>query len=174
MDSKRQIAQNIILIVATILAVVGALSVAVFRFGFTPVLSNSMSPTFSTGEIVITRPEPRSQLRVGDVVVLPLPDNSGQRYLHRIVEIESNEQQVLVRTQGDKNPKPDPWTLRVESQKVPVVVAGLPKLGLMGSYFQTPNIRLMVGSLIFILALIGVIRALRDIRRHSHTYQHPN
>lgn len=174
MHNQRQIIPNIFLITATVLAVAAALSITLLRIGFTPVLSNSMSPTFSTGEIVITRPEPRSELTVGDVVVLPLPDSSRQRYLHRIVEIQSEGQQVLVRTQGDKNPRPDPWTLRVESQKVPVVVAGLPKLGLVNSFFQTPSVRLMVGSFIFLLALIGVVRALHDIRRHTHTHQHTN
>lgn len=171
MESKRQMAQNILLISATILAVVGALSLTVLRIGFTPVLSNSMSPTFSAGEIVVTRPELKSQLEVGDVVVLPLPDDSGQRYLHRIIEIQSDEQQVIVRTKGDKNQKPDPWSLRIDSEHVPVALAGLPKLGLVSSYFQTPNVRLIIGSLIFSLALIGVIRALRDVRRQTWTTQ---
>lgn len=161
------IAANIVLVLSTIAAVASAVAVTTFRIGLTPVLSNSMSPTFSAGEVVLTRPEQKSRLEIGDVVILPLPDGSGERYLHRIIELQENKGEIHVRTQGDSNASPDPWVLQIDSEKVPVAIAALPKIALVSSYVQTPSLRLAIGTAVFVLALVGIIRAVRDLRHQS-------
>jgi signal peptidase I len=164
-----QQAKNAILLVATTAAVGVAISVTSLGIGFTPVLSPSMSPAFETGEIVITRPESKTSLGVGDVTVLPLPNKSGDRYLHRIVEVQRKNGQVLVRTKGDSNTSPDPWTLQIDSQNVPVAIAAIPHLGSISSIFQKPNVRLLLGLTIAVLSILGIFRALREILHTTRT-----
>ena len=155
--------KNAILLIATTAAVGIAISVSRLGIGFTPVLSPSMSPAFESGEIVITRPESKTSLGVGDVPVLPLPNESGRRYLHRIVEVQRSNGKVLVRTKGDSNSSPDPWTLQIDSQNVPVAIAAIPHLGPFTSIFQKPNLRLALGIAIAVLSVLGIFRALREI-----------
>lgn len=167
MKRSWQIAKDILLIFATVVAVVASILIPTFQIGFTPVLSNSMAPTIDSGEIVVTRPELKTRLKIGDVVVLPLPDKSGQRFLHRIIDIQKNDEQIFVRTKGDFNAQPDPWTLRIDSTKVPVAKASIPKLALQTNQLRSPSIHLALSALVIILAAVGVVRALGEIRQNS-------
>lgn len=166
MKRSWQIAKDILLIFATVVAVVASILIPTFQIGFTPVLSNSMAPTIDSGEIVVTRPELKTRLKIGDVVVLPLPDKSGQRFLHRIIDIQKNDEQIFVRTKGDFNAQPDPWTLRIDSTKVPVAKASIPKLALLTNQLRSPSIHLALSALVIILAAVGVVRALGEIRQN--------
>ena len=64
---------NVILALAAITAVSGAVYVAVERIGFAPVLSPSMVPTFNPGDLIVTKSEPAADIRVGQVLSLPIP-----------------------------------------------------------------------------------------------------
>lgn len=167
MQRAWQRTKDLLLIFATVIAVTAAIVIPAFQIGFTPVLSNSMAPTIDSGEIVVTRPELKTRLKIGDVVVLPLPDKSGQRFLHRIIEVQENDQQVFVRTKGDFNAQPDPWTLRIDSTKVPVAKASIPKLALLTNHLRSPSIHLALSALVIVLAAVGIVRALREIRQTS-------
>lgn len=160
-----RVSKNIALIVATIGSVVAAILVSTLSLGFSPVLSDSMNPSFRAGEVVITKPEHRTRLHVGDAVILPIPDGSGQRYLHRIVKVFTDNGEVLVQTQGDNNPLPDPWTLRIDSQEVPKAVASLPKIGMVSSYFRDTSVRLALSCTIFVLVLAQLARQFIATRR---------
>lgn len=114
--------------VVTALTMAAALvAVLVFHIGLTPVLSPSMSPAFAAGSLVITEPEPVSQLRTGQIVVFTPPGETS-RYAHRIVAIDGATQPVI-RTKGDANPLADPWHARLSTSTVPVVVGSVPALG---------------------------------------------
>lgn len=162
-----RISKNVALVVVAVGSVTAAILVSTLSLGFSPVLSNSMTPSFQAGEVVITQPEKRTQLRVGDVVILPLPDGSGQRYLHRIVQVFTKNGEVLVRTQGDNNPLPDPWTLRIDSSEVPKAVGSLPKIGMVSTYFRNTSIRLALSCIIFALVLAQLTRQLALTRRRQ-------
>lgn len=68
------------------------------------VLSGSMRPTISPGDLAITQGVPTSSLRVGDVIVFT-PPNETQAVLHRI----ASRQGDVVTTKGDANSVADPW-----------------------------------------------------------------
>jgi signal peptidase len=73
------------------------------------VLSNSMTPTFRAGDLLIDRPAtgPASQLAVGDVITFRAASGAGL-ITHRIVSIEAERATgVAYRTQGDANNAPD-------------------------------------------------------------------
>ncbi|MCG6566960.1 signal peptidase I [Tessaracoccus sp. ZS01] len=99
------------------------------NYHLTRVLSNSMAPTFSVGDHVIVQDRPAAELAAGQIVVLPQPGSSNL-FIHRILTVEHGGDGPIVTTQGDNNPAPDAWTLRVTSPTVPVFVAALPTHGL--------------------------------------------
>lgn len=115
--------------VVLVVMVTGAVSVAfattVGGFHVTRVLSNSMQPTFSAGDLVIVRDTPLANVARGDVVVLPDP-NSSSLFIHRLDSVERGAGHTTVTTWGDNNPAPDAWLLDITSDTVPAFVAALP------------------------------------------------
>lgn len=79
------------------------------------VLTGSMAPVVPSGAAVVSRPAEAGSLAVGDVVMFappaPFGAPGGAPVVHRIVSVERSAGEVLVRTKGDANAAPDPWTL---------------------------------------------------------------
>ncbi|PRY39596.1 signal peptidase I [Umezawaea tangerina] len=153
-----------VLAVLALAAVAGAVLVVGFRVGFAPVLSPSMSPAFDPGALLVTRPVDARSVEVGDVVVLPRPDAPGERYAHRVVEVDRAQVEPLVRTKGDNNTAADPQRLRLTSDTVPVVVGHVPWIGrvaLLGQYAWLKAALVVFAGL---CVLVGAKRALWDRR----------
>lgn len=92
-----------------ILAAAAVLVVAVLLprvAGATPyaVLTGSMRPHYPPGTLVVVRPTPFDELRVGDVVTYQLESGRPQVVTHRIVELGTDlDGKQLARTRGDAN-----------------------------------------------------------------------
>ena len=97
--------------VSWLITTIACLSIFWFSFGFfgyqpTFIPSHSMEPTINQGDVVLLHSVDPADVQVGDVIAYRL--GSGQRVLHRVVEIitgESGEREFI--TQGDANPAPD-------------------------------------------------------------------
>ncbi len=90
--------------------------VVVGRVRLEPVLTGSMAPRYPVGTLVAVTPVRPGSIRVGDVVMFvppaPYRTPTGGPVLHRVVSIATAPGgQLLVRTKGDANPAPDPWTV---------------------------------------------------------------
>lgn len=150
-----------VLAVAALAALVGSGVVVVQRLGFSPVLSPSMVPAFGPGDMIVTKPLATEQIRVGDVIVLPLPDAPGQRYVHRVIAVETDDDGLpAVKTKGDNNEDPDPWRLSITSDKVPSVVASIPKAGRLALYTNGASLRVPLMLLVAGAVLVATKRAL--------------
>jgi signal peptidase I len=119
--------------------------------GFSPVLSPSMQPAFGPGDLIVTRSEPATAMKVGQVVALPIPGAPGQRYVHRLISVQFDHGVPVVRTKGDANPLPEPYELHVTSANVPVVVTSIPHLGRVSLITErsTPRLVLIAITLVF-------------------------
>lgn len=73
------------------------------------VVSGSMRPTVSPGDLAVTQGVPTGSLRVGDVIVFT-PPTEAQPVLHRIVSRQGD----VVTTKGDANGVADPWRLTLQ------------------------------------------------------------
>src|SRR5262249_27992826 len=77
------------------------------------VMSGSMAPTINTGDMVVLQ-RLDHPARVGDIVVVNVPDDARSRYgyppvvIHRIVRIAGDG---TVTTKGDARKEPDPFTV---------------------------------------------------------------
>ncbi len=90
------------------------LGVLTSRIHFYAILTGSMRPTMPPGTGIVVHPEPVSRIHVGQVIVANLPKTAKsvyRQYAHRVVWVAHRGMETLVRTKGDANKLPDPWTL---------------------------------------------------------------
>jgi signal peptidase len=78
------------------------------------VLSGSMRPTFSPGDLIVVRPEPLRDVRVGQVISYSVPVGGHQVETHRVIRILHGGDHPVVQTQGDANNWKDPWTAKLQ------------------------------------------------------------
>ncbi len=154
------IAGETMLVLVTLFALVITIFTVWLKVGITPILSDSMAPDFYSGDIVISKPVEKRELNRGDVVILPLPDQSDMHYAHRITSI-TNDEEVVVTTKGDNNPSEDLWRSQITSDTVPVVIASIPKLGLLNQFATIHQIRIVLGFIVMSLALYAMLALIR-------------
>jgi signal peptidase len=121
---------------------------------------DSMNGGIDRGSVVFERTVPVSDLRVGDVITYEPPASADRDGMvtHRIVEIEPQG----IRTQGDANARPDPWTLRPEGSTVPRVVFALPWVGYVYLFLLRPQTWALA---LVSLAVLAVLVSSELIRR---------
>ena len=91
------------------------------------VVSDSMAPTIHRGDSLIFKSQKTVDIDEGEILLLPLADESGASYVHRVIEKKMvKNSAVEVVTKGDANPVIDDWRITITSTKVPVYVATLP------------------------------------------------
>lgn len=77
------------------------------------VVTGSMTPNIPVQSLVVTERLPASDLKVGDVLVFPNPNNPNEVIVHRIYTLTTDgDGNVIVRTKGDANAGPDGWTVK--------------------------------------------------------------
>ncbi len=96
----------------------------------TIVSGESMEPTYSTGDLVVSRCGP---VEVGDIVVYNPPDVGGARVIHRIVGGDTGGW-VL---QGDNNSFLDPWEPE-QDRILGSAVLHLPQVGKFAAILLSP------------------------------------
>jgi signal peptidase I len=132
--------------------VVGGLGVLRVWPPFAVVMSGSMAPTISTGDMVVLE-RLRAPARIGEIVAVDVPDSARARYgyppvvIHRVFKITPDGQ---IRTKGDARPQPDPFTVprtAVDTR----VLARVPSGGRVLAFFQSaPGLLwLAFGGLLF-------------------------
>lgn len=97
--------------------VLALLAVAVpAAVGGTPltILTGSMSPGLPPGTLVVVRPTPLHDIRIGDVITYQLESGQPTLVTHRVVArvTDSATDEVRFVTQGDANDVRDPATVR--------------------------------------------------------------
>ncbi|MFR5832715.1 MAG: signal peptidase I [Acutalibacteraceae bacterium] len=92
---------------------------SIFGYTFLQVLSDSMSPEFERGDVIVAQSYNGETLSVGDVVVFVAPSgaNQGKTVTHRIVEVMNDGENVKYRTKGDAAQFADSWELSAQDIK---------------------------------------------------------
>jgi signal peptidase len=158
--------------IAAKVAVGGALAfcLAVFAFfGLGPhtglyrtetVLSGSMVPHFSPGDVIVVTPEPLADVRVGQVITYHAPVQGHMIVTHRVVKVLTGGAHPVIWTKGDANAAPDPWTAKLQGATAWQQRWVVPGAGWIIEWMRTQWIR---WALVFgVPALLAVIW-LRDI-----------
>jgi signal peptidase len=104
------------------------------------VQSGSMTGTADVGSVVVARSIAAADVRVGDVIVIQRERQGAAPapVLHRVIERRVDTSgQIVIRTQGDANPAPDPELQVLRGRTLtPVVI--VPRLGGALATVQTP------------------------------------
>ncbi|WP_255152029.1 signal peptidase I [Halorarius halobius] len=118
------------LAVLAVVAVVAVPSVVGAEASYV-VLSDSMEPAFSSGDVVVVRSVAPGDVSPGDVITYRSPAADGsdvRRVSHRVVAVERVDGEVVYRTKGDANEAPDDYVVE-ESALVGRVWVVLPHVG---------------------------------------------
>ena len=114
-------------VVTTIIAVaIIWFAVGLFPVHPTTVISGSMRPTLDVGDVVIIAKVPADSVKPGDII--QFREAEGITTVHRVVEIQEIEGNMVFVTQGDDNSKPDSDPVLADNV-VGKVVFNIPKVG---------------------------------------------
>lgn len=161
----------VIIIAALMFAASNNPSKSLFGFRYYSVLTPSMEPAYSVGDMVFVKTGTADSIKVGDVITFN-PSEYGDAYLtHRVVEVLPDYQGsgiTCFRTKGDANDSEDSFLID-EDRVIGTVVFSIPKFGYIVRfvqlrwYFIVPII-----ALIFIFfKLIGIYLDLSNKKKKS-------
>ena len=113
---KHVIPRFIRLLIIIIMITIAALNSNYFRYWIAVVGSGSMSPTIDKGDIILvdkSYKERVDEIKVGDILVF---DIEGTIYTHRVIDINKNDENISISTQGDReNQAIDKWVVRKDN-----------------------------------------------------------
>jgi signal peptidase len=145
-----------------IVALVLAAAVPVVLGGRTfTVMSGSMEPNVSTGDLVITFPISPGEATTGDIVTFKDPSGSGRLLTHRVATSSRDGDKYRFITKGDANTNVERWVVPADG-RVGRVFMKMPKLGYAMAMTRRPAARV---ALIALPALLLAGFALAAIRR---------
>lgn len=127
------------LVAVAFLAGVAFVTLNLFRgtWMVTPVLSGSMRPGFSVGGVVISERTPLKDITVRDVIVFENPYKRTEQMIHRIIKLTREPGGAIkIKTQGDDNNTPDPWTVLIKTREVYQIKASVPLVGYVAVAYQ--------------------------------------
>ena len=128
----------------------------VFGYRTATMLTGSMEPGISPGDVVVTVEKPATDLVVGDVISYQIPIEDHRVETHRVTEVNTlRNGEITMRTKGDNNAGVDPWTATLQDDTVWEVRAVVPKVGkaiqvLRAPVFQDVFRWLAIGALILL------------------------
>jgi signal peptidase len=126
-------------------------------------LTGSMAPLINPGDVVVSVKSPTAQLAVGDIITYRIPVEDQRVETHRVVEVSRNSAgATVIRTKGDANNGPDPWTAVITDDSVYTSTAVVPHLGDAIRTLRSPAARfaLVLGApaLVVAIALTSIWR----------------
>lgn len=138
------------------------------------VLSDSMEPAYSAGDVVIVKSVSPENINEGDVVTFDWSNAADGRVTHRVIGVEQREQQLYFETKGDANEDADPQAVPA-SQVVGRVWFGIPHIGY-GLWFarSKAGIALLVIVPAGLLILAEAWDLLKAVRASSGTETGPD
>lgn len=166
----------------TVLWAAMALAIATFAFlaigphvlGYrtATMLTGSMEPGISPGDVVVSVPRPVQDVAVGDVISYHIPVEDHRVETHRVVEVTPGaDGRPVVVTKGDANPNKDPWTAHLAGDTVWQQVAVVPHLGEVVQLMRSPLVQTYVfwGGLGALMLLVLSMIWRKDAEEETQT-----
>jgi len=141
---------DVVLVTAGAVVLAAGIGFRVADFHVQTVLSGSMRPTMSPGDLAITQGVPMSSRRVGDVIGFT-PPTQTQQVIHRIASLKGD----VITTKGDANTVADPWSLTLQGSTGYRLVFVVPYLGWLT---ELRSVGLVVAGLCVALLVLLEIR----------------
>ncbi|MBR4766879.1 MAG: signal peptidase I [Clostridia bacterium] len=146
----KDVVSGIIVAIVFIVAValVGA---RIVGYGVYTVVSGSMEPTYSVGDLIYVKKVDPAEIKVGDPITFVLNDDLVVA-THRVVEIDSPNQHFY--TKGDANESPDASPVHFNNL-IGKPVFKVPFVGYISNWIKTPpGIYIAFGGCALLLAVV--------------------
>jgi signal peptidase len=125
------------------------------------VLSGSMTPVLSTGDVVVDEPIGPREVRVGDIVTFADPDHRGRRITHRVRSIHISGARARFVTKGDANDTVERWDMEANG-RLGRVVYRVPAVGYVLVHLGDPRAKIaLIVVPAALLALLELVRIWR-------------
>ena len=132
------------------------------------VMSGSMEPAVSTGDVVVNRPVAAAAVRPGQVITFRDPSGDGRLMTHRVRRAVVKQGTVEVVTQGDANTGVERWAIPATG-KVGLVAYRVPRLGYLLHPVATPAGRLaLVGMPLLLWGALSLRAVWREEPEPAH------
>jgi signal peptidase I len=152
-----RIAQGAVMVVALAALVGVALGPRLGLYRTLTVLSGSMRPTFNPGDVIVVRPEPLRDIRVGQVVSFTIPTAGHELVTHRIIRVLKAGNEPVVQTRGDANNIRDPWTATLHGKQAWRLSLVIPRAGYLLVFLRDPLVhKIAIFVAPALLALLGI------------------
>jgi signal peptidase len=111
----------------------------VFHYRTATMLTGSMAPTISPGDVIVDVQERASDIALGQIVTYHIPVDDHRVESHRVVWVgRDKDGGVLFRTKGDANNGTDPWTAKATGTQVWRVRGVVPVAGDVIRFLRAP------------------------------------
>jgi signal peptidase len=121
-------------------------------------LTASMSPAIHPGDVIVDTPLALSDVRVGQLLTYHIPVDDHRVLSHRVIEVQRPGPGIVnVRTKGDANTAPDPWTATLSGDSVWQVRLVVPKAGTAIRALRIPLVHTVLTGAIPILVLCWLL-----------------
>ena len=138
----------VVLVVVFAIFLMGARLVGLQVFN---VISGSMEPTYSVGDLLYVKDVDPDAIQVGDPITFVLNEELVVA-THRVVEVDSENRRFY--TQGDANDSPDAAPVHFNNV-IGIPVFSLPLLGYVSAYIQNPpGMYVAIGFGVLLLAAV--------------------
>ena len=129
------------------------------------VLSGSMEPVLSTGDVVVVQPVTPRAVRVGDIVTFTDPQRRERRITHRVRSVHITGERARFVTKGDANDSAERWQMDADG-KLGRAVYRIPAVGYAFARLGDPPARIaFVVVPAVLLAILELVRIWRPRRR---------
>lgn len=118
------------------------------------VLSNSMEPVYSTGELLLVKPAKADEIKVNDIISFKGSGVSGNVITHRVIKIDQ-EKQVFI-TKGDANSSQDSNPVAF-SRLNGIVKINIPYIGYIYGMIQSMIVKIILAGLVLIYIIVNLV-----------------
>ena len=125
---------------------------SIMGYKFMTVLTGSMEPKVKTGDLIIVKPIHAELLQVNDVITYRI--GNGTLVTHRIIDLFTQDGEIIFQTKGDANNIEDEKLVQSE-QIVGSMVFLLPKFGYLANFIKSPVGVITILALLVTTFLIG-------------------
>jgi signal peptidase len=124
---------------------------SILGYRYYDVLTGSMEPSYSVGDLIFVKLTDAEDINVGDPVTFNPGGNDDAYLTHRVIERLDNYDglgTICFRTQGDANDSADPFIID-QSRMIGVVKLSIPLLGYVIQFVQYNYIMLIIFIILF-------------------------
>lgn len=132
------------------------------------VMSGSMEPNISTGDLVLATALDPGDARAGDVVTFTDPDRKGRLLTHRVASVARDGDSFHFVTKGDANETVERWSVATDG-RIGRVAFAIPKLGYAMTLGRTPVARILLIAIPVLLLAGLALRAIWQPTRKEET-----